>query len=61
MCIFCAAIPAAGAVGAKLNVDQKQASKINKTGAKINVPAVTGSVIGLLLIGSILYHTQTFL
>jgi hypothetical protein len=53
MCMICAAIPAAAAVGAKLNADQlKNPEEDRKPVAK-----VTGVVIVLLVAGSITYHT----
>ena len=53
MCIFCAAIPATAAVGAKLNADQlhKEESR------RLPIPKITGLLIGLLVIGSAIYHT----
>jgi len=53
MCMFCASIPAAAAVGAKLNADQlNQPEEKRKPISKI-----TGILTGLLLLGSIVYHT----
>lgn len=53
MCVFCAAIPATAAVGAKLNADQlKQPLETRKPIGK-----VTGIVIALLMAASITYHT----
>lgn len=56
MCMFCAAIPAAAAVGAKLNADQlhKEESR------RLPIPKITALVIGLLVIGSAIYHTLTW-
>jgi hypothetical protein len=53
MCIICAAIPAAAAVGAKLNADQlhKEESR------RLPVPKLTAAVIGVLMVSSLLYHT----
>jgi hypothetical protein len=56
MCIFCAAIPATAAVGAKLNADQL--NKQEETRKPIS--KITGVVMGLLLIASIIYHTLTW-
>jgi len=58
--MFCAAIPVAGAVGAKLNADQKR--KVAEGQAKSEKPiiAITGSAIVLLAIGSVIYHTTMF-
>lgn len=53
MCMFCAAIPATAAVGAKLNANQ-----LNKPREERKpVSTITGIVIGLLFITSFLYHT----
>ena len=53
MCVFCAAIPATAAVGAKLNADQlgKPAEE------RKPVSKITGVVIGLLVLTSFIYHT----
>ncbi len=55
MCVFCAAIPATAAVGAKLNADQlhqplEQRKPISK---------ITAVLIALLVTASITYHTLT--
>lgn len=53
MCIICASIPAAVAVGAKINVNQlSQPEEKRKPIGKF-----TGMIIGLLVIASIVYHT----
>jgi len=53
MCVFCAAIPATTAIGAKLNADQlKKPVEDRKPVSKI-----TGLVIALLITASITYHT----
>lgn len=53
MCVFCAAIPATAAVGAKLNADQ-----LNKPiEERKPVSKITGLVIGLLALTSFIYHT----
>lgn len=53
MCMICAAIPTAAAVGAKLNADQ-----LNKPlEERKPVSKITGLVIGLLVIASFIYHT----
>ena len=53
MCVFCAAIPATAAVGAKLN-----AAQLHKPEAERKpVSKVTGIALGLLLMSSIIYHT----
>ena len=53
MCMICAAIPATAAVGAKLNANQlhKEESR------RLPIHRITGVIIGILLIGSALYHT----
>jgi len=53
MCMICAAIPAAAAMGAKLNADQihKEESR------RLPVPKITALVIGFLMIASAIYHT----
>ena len=53
MCMFCAAIPATAAVGAKLNADQlaKPAEE------RKPVSKITGVVIALLVTASMIYHT----
>jgi len=53
MCVFCAAIPATAAIGAKLNADQirKEESR------RLPMPKVTAAVISVLVFVSALYHT----
>ncbi len=53
MCIFCAAIPATAAVGAKLNADQLH----KEEDRRLPIPKITTILIGLLVIGSTIYHT----
>ena len=53
MCMFCAAIPATAAVGAKLNADQLQKPEEQRQ----PIAKLTGLTIVVLLSGSILYHT----
>jgi hypothetical protein len=60
MCMFCAAVPVAGAVGAKLNADQKRKAAEGESKPEKPVAAITGGVIVLLLIGSVVYHTTMF-
>ena len=53
MCMFCAAIPATAAVGARLNAEQlhkpmEQRKPITK---------ITGIVVALLFAISVIYHT----
>lgn len=53
MCMFCAAIPATAAIGVKLNADQlhKEESR------RLPIAKITAILIGLLVIGSAIYHT----
>jgi len=53
MCVFCAAIPATAAIGAKLNADQirKEESR------RLPMPKLTAAVISVLVFVSALYHT----
>ena len=53
MCVICAAIPAAAAIGAKLNADQIH----KEESLRLPVSKVTAIVIGLLMVGSAIYHT----
>jgi hypothetical protein len=53
MCIFCAAIPATAAVGAKLNADQLHKPE----GQRKPVSKITGFAVALLVASSIVYHT----
>jgi hypothetical protein len=52
MCMICAAIPAAAAVGAKLNADQLHKEEAHR----LPIPKITGLVIGFLMIASASYH-----
>lgn len=53
MCVFCAAIPATAAVGAKLNADQLHREEAQR----LPIPRITGILIALLATGSAIYHT----
>ncbi len=53
MCMICAAIPATGAVGAKLNADQLHKPEEQRK----PVSKITSVVIALLVASSIVYHT----
>ena len=53
MCMICAAIPAAAAVGAKLNADQYHKAESRR----LPIPKITAAVIGVLMITSAVYHT----
>jgi len=54
--IFCAAIPATAAIGAKLNADQLEKDEVRR----FPIPKITALLIGLLVIGSAIYHTLTW-
>ena len=58
MCVFCAAIPATAAVGAKLNADQLKKDAIGAP--RLPIPKITAMLIGLLAICSAIYHTLTW-
>jgi hypothetical protein len=62
MCVFCAAIPATAAVGAKLNAEQQAESRESQLAgdhlSEKPVKAITAGVIVLLAIGSVVYHTH---
>jgi len=51
--MFCAAIPATAAVGAKLNADQLHKPEEQRK----PVSKITAVTIGFLMIGSIIYHS----
>ncbi|HXD10634.1 MAG TPA: hypothetical protein VN653_11275 [Anaerolineales bacterium] len=51
--MFCAAIPATVAVGAKLNADQLHKPEEQRR----PISRITSLVIGFLVIGSVTYHT----
>ncbi len=53
MCMFCASIPAAAAVGAKVNANQLSLPEEKRK----PIGKFTGIITGLLLIASIMYHT----
>ena len=53
MCMFCAAVPVTAAVGARLNAGQ-----LNKSEEQHRpIAKITGIVITLLIVTSIIYHT----
>ena len=61
MCMFCAAIPATAAIGAKLNADQRaHANELQDDEKPVLRPikTATAGIIVLLAIGSIWYHTH---
>ena len=53
MCVFCAAIPATAAMGAKLNADQLHKPEEQRK----PIAKITGVVIALLVASSVIYHT----
>jgi hypothetical protein len=53
MCIICAAIPAAAAVGAKLNADQLHKPEEERR----PIGKITGIAVALLVAASVVYHT----
>jgi hypothetical protein len=53
MCMFCAAIPATAAIGAKLNADQLSKPEEERK----PVSKITGIVLALLVACSVIYHT----
>jgi len=56
MCMFCAAVPMAAALGVKLNADQNR----NEPSQSKPIPLITTGVIVLLVTGSMIYHTQLY-
>ena len=60
MCMFCAAVPVAGAVGAKLNADQKRKAAESENLSQKPVAAITTGVILILMVGSVVYHTMLY-
>ncbi len=66
MCIFCAAIPVAATTGVTLNSKQlkakREAAEDGQEAPKQKpVMMVTAGVVFLLMIGSVTYHTLTYL
>jgi hypothetical protein len=66
MCMFCAAIPVTAATGVVLNGKQleakrqAQAAGVENPETKPIMPVTTGLIV-LLMIGSLTYHTLTYL
>lgn len=58
MCMFCAAIPATAAVAAKLNADQQNKMSEGAEQQPKPIKALAAGTIVLLLVGSVVYHTQ---
>ena len=66
MCVFCAAIPVAATTGVTLNSKQlkakRQAAEDGQDEPKQKpIMMVTAGVVFLLMIGSVTYHTLTYL
>ena len=65
MCVFCAAVPIAGTLGAMANSKQRKqihlAEEQGNPPPRLKIPAgyATAGVIGVLVICSAIYHTQT--
>jgi hypothetical protein len=53
MCIICASIPAVAAVGAKISAGQLDQPEEKRK----PIGRITGIIIGLLMIGSVVYHS----
>jgi hypothetical protein len=60
MCMFCAAVPVAGAIGAKLNIEQKKKLETSETKTEKPIAAITTGVVVLLVVGSVVYHTTAY-
>jgi hypothetical protein len=64
MCVFCAAIPATLAVGARLNAKQNQSQKTTEAQEqparrpRIPIVPLTMLAVGGLVVSSVIYHTQ---
>ncbi len=66
MCMFCAAIPVAATTGVVLNGKQVEAKKQAEADGEKKpetkpIMQITAGVIVLLMIGSVTYHTVTYL
>ena len=64
MCMFCAAIPTAATLGVVMNSKQRTAIKTAQVEGKplprlrIATGPITAGVVGLLIVGSVVYHTH---
>jgi hypothetical protein len=64
MCVFCAAIPATLAVGARLNAKQNQRLKSSEVqglpARREQIPIVPLTIVAVsgLVVSSVIYHTQ---
>jgi hypothetical protein len=66
MCMFCAAIPVATTAGVTLNSKQLQAKHRAAADGRVApatkpVMQITAAAVVLLMIGSVTYHTLTYL
>ncbi len=66
MCVFCAAIPVAATAGVKLNNQQLKVKREAEEAGQEEpeqkpILTVTAGVIVLLVVGSVTYHTLTYL
>ena len=66
MCVFCAAIPVAATTGITLNGKQIEAKKRAELSgadkpASRPIMQITAGVVVVLMIGSVTYHTLTYL
>ncbi len=66
MCVFCAAIPLAATAGLKLNGKQLEAKRQATAAGREKPPTkpvmqFTAGVVVLLMIGSVTYHSLTYL
>jgi hypothetical protein len=64
MCMFCAAIPTAATLGVVVSSKQRTADKAAQTEGqprprrRLATGPITAGVVGLLLVGSVVYHTH---
>ncbi len=64
MCVFCAAIPVAGALGAKAQSKQRQEAGLARAeGRPVKKPFPIGKITAVAIVGlaadSVIYHTHT--
>ena len=64
MCMFCAAIPTAATLGVVVTSKQRTAEKLALAEGKpaprrrLATGPITAGVVGLLVVGSVVYHTH---
>ena len=64
MCMFCAAIPTAATLGVVASSKQRTAEKLAVAEGKptprrrLATGPITAGVVGLLVVGSVVYHTH---